>query len=437
MLALNSEAKATALGAAKHTLLDLKQALDPKISLLELACKGMVIGNLDIASFNTAGKAYKNALIGKAVRFLSVEQEVNKRAYKAKVLIADDYFATLLATDVIGAGKKIEVTIERLELGNSSELLIHTQLVVPDGDAQYQLENRRILQECERLGILARIKRPSPALFTRVGLITSGSSTVESDIIRDLSQARIAFSAEADLRRCNSPSEMLAAFRQMDESRQYDVICFFRGGREDQNMSIFRDLELFKAIASASTFTVTGLCHEQDHPVMEEVVDGVFSVPNAFAKTILARNKAYFDGLNEAVTGIKSALRNTHQKIADALAHTLLLVAGEMSKSANLIRGQIDHACSGIANNHASIGRTAHDDLATLQIYASTAIASSIARVGVALDDRSHELAALHTAIQNKIQLMLHKDRSNKFVMLGLIIVLILMSVIAFLLFIK
>jgi hypothetical protein len=74
-------------------------------------------------------------------------------------LISDDYFATLLAAEVIGTGKKIEVTIERLELGNSSELLIHTQLVVPDGDAQYQLENRRILQECERLGILARTKK--------------------------------------------------------------------------------------------------------------------------------------------------------------------------------------------------------------------------------------------------------------------------------------
>lgn len=434
MLALNSEAKATALGAAKHTLLDLKQALDPKISLLELACKGMVIGNLDIASFNTAGKAYKNALIGKAVRFLGVEQEVNKRAYKAKVLIADDYFATLLATDVIGAGKKIEVTIERLELGNSSELLIHTQLVVPDGDAQYQLENRRILQECERLGILARIKRPSPALFTRVGLITSGSSTVESDIIRDLSQARIAFSAEADLRRCNSSSEMLAAFRQMDGSRQYDVICFFRGGREDQNMSIFRDLELFKAIASASTFTVTGLCHEQDHPVMEEVIDEVFSVPNAFAKTILARNKAYFDGLNEAAIGIKTALRNTHQKIADALTNTLLLVEGEMSKSTNLIRGQIDHAYSGITNNQASIERTVNDELSMLQMYASTAITISIERVGVALDDRTHGLIVLHTAIYNKLHLKTEKDKSNNLLKIGLAIIVLLVLVITYLL---
>lgn len=50
MLALNSDADATALGAAKHSLLDLKQALDPKISLLNHACKDMVIGNLDIAN---------------------------------------------------------------------------------------------------------------------------------------------------------------------------------------------------------------------------------------------------------------------------------------------------------------------------------------------------------------------------------------------------
>ncbi len=186
----------------------------------------MVIGNLDITSFNTVGKAYKNALLGKLIRFINVEQEVNKRTYKAKVLIADDYFATLLAAEVIGAGKKIEVTIERLELGNSSELLIHAKLVVPDGDAQYQQENRRILQECERLGILARTKRPSPALFTRVGLITSGSSTVESDIIRDLFQARIRFEPEKHLRRCNSSAERLTACREMDTSSQYDVICF-------------------------------------------------------------------------------------------------------------------------------------------------------------------------------------------------------------------
>jgi exonuclease VII large subunit len=191
----------------------------------------------------------------------------------------------------------------------------------------------------------------------------------------------------------------------MDIFNQYDVICFFRGGREDQGMSIFRDLALFEKIASANTFTVTGLCHDIDHPVIELLVDEVFSVPKAFAKTILARNKAYFDELNEAAAGIKTALRIVHQKIVDALFSALLLVGGEIRKSANLIRSQVDHTCNGISNNQTSIGRRVNDELATLQICASTAIASSIERVGVALDDQSHEITALHTAIHNKLHL--------------------------------
>jgi hypothetical protein len=62
---LNSTADAPLQDASKHTLFDLKQALDPKIIFLDQACTGMVIGNLDIASFNTAGIAYKNILLGK------------------------------------------------------------------------------------------------------------------------------------------------------------------------------------------------------------------------------------------------------------------------------------------------------------------------------------------------------------------------------------
>ncbi len=200
-------------------------------------------------------------------------------------------------------------------------------------------------------------------------------------------------------------------------------------------MSIFRDLELFKAIANACTFTVAGLCHEQDHPIIEDVVDEAFSIPNAFAKTILARNKAYFDELNEAAAGIKTALRIVHQKIVDALSSALLLVGGEIRKSANLIRSQVDHTCNGISSNQTSIGRRVNDELATLQICASTAIASSIERVGVALDDQSHEITALHTAIHNKLHLKTEKDRLGYFLKAGLVIIFILILAIIFLLF--
>ena len=435
MPTLNSTSDAPLQDAPKHTLFDLKKALDPKISFLDQACTGMVIGNLDIASFNPAGIAYKNILLGKRARYIGVEQEVNSKGYKAKILISDDYFATLLAAEVIGTGKKIEVTIERLELGNSSELLIHTQLVVPDGDAQYQLENRRILQECERLGILARPKRLSPSVFIRVGLITSGSSTIESDIIRDLFKARILFEPDRDLRRCKSSSEILAAYSQMESSNQYDAICFFRGGREDQGMSIFRDLALFEKIASANTFTVTGLCHDIDHPVIEQLVDEVFSVPKAFGEAILTRNNQYIDSLNNAAIGVKNTLRIVHEKIEGSLLTTNQLTLGELSKATNTIKGQVDHIVFGIGAHMASISRTANEELVTLQTKSVAAYKGAIAVIRSAVDNCANQIAEAYSKIQNEIGLKLQQDKSEKLMTFGLVIILFLALVIALLLF--
>lgn len=101
-------------------------------------------------------------------------------------------------------------------------------------------------------------------------------------------------------------------------------------------MSIFRDLVLFEKIASANTFTVTGLCHDIDHPVIELLVDEVFSVPKAFGEAILTRNNQYIASLNNAAIGVKNTLRIVHEKIEGSLLNTNQLTLGELSKAIHL-----------------------------------------------------------------------------------------------------
>lgn len=336
-----------AVEVPKKTLSDLKNTLDSFIKSAGLACKGMVITGLDIDKKfdHTKARAYSNSVVKCPVYYVAVSQELNRVKFSATLIVGEEFGKPLLGT-VLAGGKKIEITVATLEEGKNSMIMIHAGQVRSDGESDYEIADQLIKAECTRLGYYQRVKRPRPPFFIKIGLITSSAGSVESDIAQILTGSGLKIDLENDLKRCASAEEMTLAYKLMDASRKYDAICFFRGGREDVGMSIFRDLDLFKAVVEAQTYTVSGLCHEQDHPLIEGIVDEARNTPTAFGEMVTIHNANFTESIAALVRTAAESYKNVVEKIEkDHLAHKKLSDS-YFSSCVSSVRESVSNQCS-------------------------------------------------------------------------------------------
>lgn len=334
----------------KKNLADLKSMLESYVRSAGIACRGMVIGGLDLDQFDhVKAKPYYNQMRKCNVYYVNVVQDLNGIKYQARLLVEEVYGKSLLST-ILSKGKKIEITVITLEEGKDTQIMIHAGHIRADGESDYEIANQLIKAQCAKLGYFTRIKRPRPAFFIRIGLITSKAGGVESDIIKILMDSGLQINISEDFKRCSTAEEMTQVFKEMDSSGKYDAICFFRGSSEDPSMAVFRSLNLFETIVNAKTFTACGLCHEQHHPVIEGIVDEACAVPNDFANKVVQHNTDVINSVLSCSKSVDDAYMQVLGKIQEANDGQVKLADSYFSNCINSIRESITDQCAGPFN---------------------------------------------------------------------------------------
>jgi hypothetical protein len=303
---------------------------------LSALVRGMILEGLDIPRPNVR---YGDLLYFEVAQTLPGYQR-KPANYSASVILPVQVYEALPDKTIIAAGRKIDIRISALQLGKRSNLVITVDQVRENGVSEYELKNREIKAECTKLGWFQRERRRAPAFFTRVGLITSSSGGVASDIVEILRAHGLPESA-IQVKHCGSAAEMASTFMAMDASGEFDAICFFRGGNEDPSMAIFRDMDLFRAIVGARTFTATGLNHQADHPVIESIVDLPCNTPTAFGKMVEATNNEVMEQVRRLATGSTDSFGVALAKVQKELAGEKRLADSYFATAAKAVQGSL------------------------------------------------------------------------------------------------
>jgi exodeoxyribonuclease VII large subunit len=157
------------------------------------------------------------------------------------------------------------------------------------GDLLERLERLRTLLRSEGLFDLDR-KKPLPFLPAVVGLVTGRDSDAEKDVLRNAQlrwpavQFRVAYAAVQGER---AVSEVTAAVLRLDADPEVEVIIIARGGGDFQNLLVFSDESLVRAVAAASTPIISAIGHEADRPLLDDVADLRASTPTDAAKRVV------------------------------------------------------------------------------------------------------------------------------------------------------
>lgn len=183
----------------------------------------------------------------------------------------------------------------------------------------------RLRQQLIKEGLtLAERKQPLPFLPNLIGLITGANSDAEKDVLQNakLRWPEVRFKIQhTPVQGDKAAAEIIKAIQALDADSEVDVIILTRGGGSFQDLLVFSDEQVVRAVANCKTPIVSAIGHENDRPLTDEVADFRASTPTDAAKNVVP------DVVDE------------RKKLSIALERIALRVVGYVQNQLELIAG--------------------------------------------------------------------------------------------------
>ena len=173
---------------------------------------------------------------------------------------------------------------------------------------------------------------PMPLVPLRVGLVTSDGSAAEADFLDELRRSGFAFDVvrfDARVQGLEAPLEIVSALARAEEEA-VDVIALARGGGARTDLMAFDDERVARAIAGCLIPVLTGIGHELDRSVADEVAHTSHKTPTACAQALVGMVAEYSLRLSSLWADIAS---HTRRDLADQ-AERVLQAAGRADRAA-------------------------------------------------------------------------------------------------------
>jgi exodeoxyribonuclease VII large subunit len=157
---------------------------------------------------------------------------------------------------------------------------------------QLELARAELLARLKEEGLLgANAAHALPLAPLRVGLVTSEGSAAEADFVDELRRSGFAFHvlrADSRVQGFDAPRSIASAIRMLTTHR-LDVLAVVRGGGARTDLAAFDDEAVARAIAACPVPVLTGIGHEVDTSVADEVAHTAAKTPTACAQLLVAR----------------------------------------------------------------------------------------------------------------------------------------------------
>ena len=214
----------------------------------------------------------------------------------------------------------------------SGALQLYADLVHTDGVGEIFLEFERLRQRLAEEGLFDEgRKRPLPAYPRCVGVVTSAQGAVWHDITTIIGRRYPAVQlilAPAQVQGDGAATTLVTALRQLWECGRCDVIIVARGGGSAEDLGVFNDEALARAIFASPVPVISAIGHEVDYTIADLVADLRAPTPSAAAELVVP------DGAN-----------------------LLRVVAASQERLRLLVRGRLDAERMAVAHGARHLGR--------------------------------------------------------------------------------
>ncbi|MCY4163153.1 MAG: exodeoxyribonuclease VII large subunit [bacterium] len=175
-----------------------------------------------------------------------------------------------------------------------------------------QLESDRLalLQALSQQGLLDRNRSLAfPVAPLRIGLVTSAGSAAQRDFCHELEGSGLAWEvllAHTLVQGADAPPLIAAAIDAVIDAG-VDVVAVVRGGGSRTDLAAFDYEAVARAITTAAVPVVTGIGHEIDRTIADEVAYEAQKTPTACAAFVVNVARAHISSAEAAWDGIANA----------------------------------------------------------------------------------------------------------------------------------
>ncbi len=141
-----------------------------------------------------------------------------------------------------------------------------------------------------------------PLVPLRVGLITSVGSAAHADVLHEFENSGFGFQVsvyDVRVQGQEATPTVITALREAGQRDDLDVIMIVRGGGSRTDLLAFDTYEIASAIAQCRLPVFTGIGHEIDISVADEVANRSFKTPTACASEIGVMVHKFVDAIEE------------------------------------------------------------------------------------------------------------------------------------------
>ena len=181
---------------------------------------------------------------------------------------------------------------------------------------------------------------PIPLVPLRVGLVTSRGSAAHADFLNHLKAPGYRFrvsTVEAIMQGETSPEQVVRGLDRLARE-PVDMVALVRGGGSKLDLSAFDDEGVARRIASMPTPVITGIGHETDRSIADEVAAVAEKTPTAAAGWLVTRVSEFAGRISRAEEAIRDESSKAIARANKGLNHLVAQISG----SREALRRQAD-----------------------------------------------------------------------------------------------
>ena len=190
---------------------------------------------------------------------------------------------------------------------------------------QLAVDRERVLKSLSMAGLLdANSALKVPLVPLHVGLITSDGSAAYNDFVNEISLSPYPFRislVHSAVQGAEAESGLIAAIETLGDV-DVDVIAVVRGGGARTDLMAF-DLEsVATAVANSTRPVLSGIGHEIDRSVVDEVAHTAFKTPTACAAALVQTVAAFDQNLDLSARRIVNLAVTSHDRASEAISYS-------------------------------------------------------------------------------------------------------------------
>ncbi len=213
---------------------------------------------------------------------------------------------------------------------------------------KYAADFSRLFLKLKAEGVFDRPKKPIPPLPINVGIITSLESAALRDILktfREKAPLVIPRIFGVQVQGEDAPLQISEAVK-MAKEEELDVLIIARGGGSSDDLWVFNDERVLRAVMDLPFPLVTGIGHAIDSVILDKLADVDAHTPTAAAEIIAQKHQEYFSRLEDAMDRIallaKPMLDQAWEELRDAFESVSLSYERLLTVKKEKLKGLLD-----------------------------------------------------------------------------------------------